>query len=112
MLGAQNGIPRLVKMQTLIARFDGRCVYCGKDVNNALRHPHPDAPSRDHFIPISKGGSRGAKNTVLACCACNSAKGDIDPRLILYAWLCLDPGSLREATLRINAPARPCTRLH
>lgn len=112
MSGAQNGIPRLVKMQTLMTRYHGRCVYCGKQVDNTQRPPHPDAPSRDHFIPISKGGARGAKNTVLACCACNSAKGDMDPRLVLYAWLFLNPETFREATERINARPPPGTRLN
>ncbi len=92
-----------MKIETLIARFHGRCVYCGKTVDYGECPPHPDAPSRDHFIPISKGGSRGSKNTVLACYDCNQAKGNSDPRLILFAWLWLNPDGFRAAVERIGA---------
>lgn len=108
---AHPWIARLVKIETLVARFSGRCVYCGKHVNTGERGPHPDAPSRDHFIPLSRGGSRGAKNTVLACHSCNQAKGNMDPRLILFTWLWLSPDSFHAALERIDghfsAPNRP-----
>ena len=29
----------------------------------------------DHLVPISRGGSNRVKNTVLACRACNNARG-------------------------------------
>lgn len=96
-----------MKIETLMHRFNGRCVYCSKVLNPGRRQPHPDAPSRDHFIPTSKGGSRGAKNTVLACYACNQAKGDMDPRLILFAWLWLNPPSFRAAVRRIEEAVCP-----
>lgn len=91
-----------MKIETLILRFKGRCVYCAKAVNPGECQPHPDAPSRDHFIPISRGGSRGANNTVLACYDCNQKKGNMDPRLLLFAWLWLNPDSFHKAIQRFD----------
>lgn len=95
-------VPRPMKIETLITRFKGHCVYCGKMVDPTKPQPHADAPSRDHFIPISRGGSRGSKNTVLACYACNQAKGNMDPRLILFTWLWLNPASFHAAVKKFE----------
>lgn len=99
-------------METLIARFKGRCVYCGKAVAQDQPQPHPDAPSRDHFIPTSRGGSRGAKNTVLACYDCNQKKGNMDPRLILLTWLWLNPASFHAALERFDAINTASASIH
>ena len=105
-------VPKLMKIETLITRFRGRCVYCGKAVSNEVKQPHPDAPSRDHFIPLSRGGSRGAKNTVLACYECNQTKGNMDPRLILFTWLWLNPRSFHAAVERVDAVNWDGTTIH
>lgn len=96
-----------MKLETLVARFHGRCVYCGKVVDAGKRHPHPDAPTRDHFIPLSQGGHTGAGNTVLACHECNQAKGDLDPRMLLFTWLWLDAQSFHDAIVRFEKHRRP-----
>ena len=101
-----------MKIETLIVRFKCHCVYCGKMVNPGEKQPHPDAPSRDHFIPISRGGSRGSKNTVLACYACNQAKGNMDPRQILFTWLWLNPDSFHIAVRRFDCINAPETVIH
>jgi 5-methylcytosine-specific restriction endonuclease McrA len=44
-----------------------RCFYCGK-------HLSVRTLTKDHRIPLSKGGSDFAKNLVPACKACNSGK--------------------------------------
>lgn len=44
----------------------GRCYYCGKHGNM----------TKDHFIPLSKGGPKGRDNIVPACHDCNNRKGD------------------------------------
>lgn len=87
---------RIMKIETLFGLWDGKCAYCG----TALKlKPEPRekhlAPTRDHFIPLSKGGSKGLSNSVLACRACNGTKNDIDPRDIVGVWLKLNPKSLR-----------------
>jgi hypothetical protein len=92
-----------MKLALLIARYDGRCFYCCEDVDLDAKQPAPKAPTRDHFIPISKGGKRGPKNTVLACHRCNADKGNIDPRQAMYLWICLDPSSFNRAMDRLAA---------
>ena len=47
--------------------WDHRCAYCGET---------PAALTKDHIIPISKGGHHTAANIVPACQPCNSRKGD------------------------------------
>lgn len=47
----------------------GICSYC-------LRRA---ALTMDHVLPISRGGSHGPENLVMACAACNSAKGTRTP---------------------------------
>lgn len=92
-----------MKLETLVARFHGRCVYCGTHVRIRPGKPQPDAATCDHFIPVSKGGHGGRSNLVLACYACNQAKGDMDPRLVLFTWLWLNPESFHAAIERIGA---------
>lgn len=43
-----------------------RCYYCGEDMQND--------PTRDHVIPISRGGENTKNNIVPACRMCNSRK--------------------------------------
>jgi 5-methylcytosine-specific restriction endonuclease McrA len=46
----------------------GKCYYCKKRVG--------DTYEVDHVVPISRGGSDGPENIVIACFACNRAKHD------------------------------------
>lgn len=49
----------------LIARYDGRCAYCGEV-----------APlTRDHIVPLSRGGRHSIGNLIPACRRCNGSKG-------------------------------------
>ena len=52
---------------------DPRCVWCGKTLNNW------EEARLDHKIPISKGGSHGYDNLVLACVPCDGKKGNKMP---------------------------------
>lgn len=49
----------------------GRCYYCGERVGTAYHV--------DHVIPLSRGGSNGPENIVIACPACNLSKNDKMP---------------------------------
>lgn len=49
-----------------LKRQKSRCYYCG----DKLTEYHID-----HVIPLSRGGSDGAENKVLACPTCNRSKG-------------------------------------
>lgn len=46
----------------------GHCYYCDCELNGKYE--------TDHVIPISRGGSDGMENIVIACPPCNLSKGD------------------------------------
>lgn len=47
------------------------CCRCGKPVDRELDHPHPEAGTLDHVIPIHAGGSHDPGNVRLAHRICN-----------------------------------------
>lgn len=55
-----------------------RCRYCHSEKNL----------TRDHIIPISKGGKLGKKNIQTLCCYCNQMKRDMSDKQIanLFKW--------------------------
>jgi len=81
------------------------CPYCRR----TLQRGHPKlAPTRDHYLPQSQGGT-GA-DIVIACLQCNGIKGDMMPAqwaafMAAFAgWWKLGPGALRKARWTINTP--------
>ena len=48
--------------------FDGKCAYCGSSENI----------TRDHIVPVSKGGGYTKTNIVPCCGSCNSKKHNRD----------------------------------
>jgi HNH endonuclease len=48
-----------------------QCFYCTVELSKAAR-------TRDHVIPLSKGGCKGSANVVPACKPCNGTKGSDD----------------------------------
>lgn len=57
----------------LFARDSYLCLYCG-------RHCHRPQLTRDHVVPVSKGGRDAWENVVAACFHCNSRKGNRTPQ--------------------------------
>jgi 5-methylcytosine-specific restriction endonuclease McrA len=57
----------------LFARDAQLCLYCGQQFSR----PHL---TRDHVMPLSKGGLDVWENVVTACVACNSRKADRTPQ--------------------------------
>ena len=49
--------------------FNGECAYCGR-TDKTL--------TKEHFIPISKGGEFTRDNIIPSCGSCNSSKGNRD----------------------------------
>lgn len=52
--------------ERLLVLQNGLCVYCNVDIT--------EAPSLDHKIPISRGGTNTDDNVHLVCTSCNSKK--------------------------------------
>lgn len=70
-------VPRRFRRQVtntfLFARDDYRCQYCHR-WQHELR-PR-ECLTRDHLVPISRGGGNEWTNVVTACSACNTRKGN------------------------------------
>lgn len=52
------------------------CHLCGRQTDPLIRVPDPFAPTLDHVVPLSKGGSHTEGNIRTACFICNSRRGD------------------------------------
>ena len=54
----------------ILENQENQCASCEREFSEEL------FPTRDHIIPISKGGSLIFGNTQALCLSCNSSKGD------------------------------------
>lgn len=71
----RNAFVERVIRAKVYERDDWCCQLCGKQVNRTASVPHPNAPTLDHILPISKGGTHEYANVQLAHFMCNSIKG-------------------------------------
>lgn len=61
-----------------------KCFYCKRDMHT--RPPSIDGrvdslkKTRDHYMPLSRGGTNSPDNIRFACYFCNSLKGDMAPQ--------------------------------
>lgn len=58
-----------------------RCATCGRKFTS--RNP----ATRDHIIPLSKGGGLTFENVQALCCTCNSKKGDRIDYNLIASWI-------------------------
>lgn len=74
-------VPRKFRRQVtntfLFARDGYRCQYCGRH-RRELRGR--EFLTRDHVVPLSRGGGNDWGNVVAACSPCNNRKGNRLPR--------------------------------
>lgn len=64
-------------LRTEICERDGWiCQICKEPVERTAHHPNPLAPSLDHIIPVSKGGSSDPSNLQLTHLRCNLKRGN------------------------------------
>ena len=70
-------VPRRFRRQVtntfLFARDNYRCQYCHRSQAN-LRHR--ECLTRDHLVPLSRGGKNTWTNVVTACSSCNTRNGN------------------------------------
>lgn len=64
-----------------MVHFRGACSYCGVKQSRKLKL------TRDHVVPVSKGGNTTRRSIVPACGRCNSSKSDHD----LMTWFVKQP---------------------
>jgi len=76
-------VPRRFRRQVtntfLFARDRYRCQYCGRKLMDLRPR---ESLTRDHLVPLSRGGSNGWDNVVTACSPCNTRKGNRMPEEI------------------------------
>jgi 5-methylcytosine-specific restriction endonuclease McrA len=59
-------------------RYIGKpCPYCGVTMTRREGYLADTAPSRDHLIPICRGGLRVTENMIVCCRGCNEDKGKL-----------------------------------
>lgn len=66
----------LVRRGEIYKRDNYRCQLCGKKLKMDAEVPHPNAPTLDHIIPLSKGGTHEPTNVQAAHFLCNATKGN------------------------------------
>lgn len=74
-------VPRRFRRQVtntfLFARDGYACQYCGRHKRELQSR---EFLTRDHVLPISRGGGNSWENVVTACSSCNHRKGNRLPR--------------------------------
>ena len=73
-------VPRRFRRQVtntfLFARDDYRCQFCGRKQQDLKAR---ECLTRDHLVPLSRGGSNAWNNVLTACSSCNTRKGNLLP---------------------------------
>ena len=73
-------VPRRFRRQVtntfLFARDDYSCQFCGR---NPSEFRHRECLTRDHLVPLSRGGTNDWTNVITACSTCNTRKGNALP---------------------------------
>jgi 5-methylcytosine-specific restriction endonuclease McrA len=76
-------VPRRFRRQVtntfLFARDHYRCQYCGRTAADLKPR---ESLTRDHLIPLSRGGTNDWTNVITACSPCNTRKGNRMPEEI------------------------------
>lgn len=71
----------LIDRREVFERDGNVCQLCDAPMDMSQKAPHPLAPSIDHVLAISRGGTHTMDNIQSAHFYCNSSKGDRDAPL-------------------------------
>jgi len=105
-------VPRRFRRQVtntfLFARYRYRCQYCGR---TQIELKPRESLTRDHLIPLSRGGTNDWANVVTACSPCNLLKGN---RLLREIGMHVQRAPIEPTTqeLQENGRAFPPGYLH
>lgn len=70
-------VPRKFRRQVtntfLFARDEYRCQFCGRRADGLRSREYL---TRDHLVPLSRGGTNEWTNVITACSTCNTRKGN------------------------------------
>ena len=73
-------VPRRFRRQVtntfLFARDDYCCQFCGRTQRDLRPR---ECLTRDHLVPLSRGGTNAWTNVLTACSGCNTRKGNLLP---------------------------------
>jgi 5-methylcytosine-specific restriction endonuclease McrA len=73
-------VPRRFRRQVtntfLFARDQYRCQFCGR---HQIQLKPRECLTRDHLVPLSRGGTNAWTNVLTACSSCNTRKGNLLP---------------------------------
>lgn len=62
---------------TAIANSGGMCCLCGEAMNLSVNGRHPDGPTLEHLLPVSRGGSGvDPANLSASHRRCNTSRGN------------------------------------
>ena len=80
---------RVAQRRTLRWAQGSVCAGCGKHLPSARRTKkhHPDYPTFDHVIPLSRGGKNRLTNGLLKHRICNAARGNRSASGCDLIWL-------------------------
>lgn len=65
-----------LSVNALLKRDNWTCQYCGRKKHEL---DEDEILTRDHVLPVSRGGEDKWENVVVACLTCNNKKGDKTP---------------------------------
>lgn len=83
------------------AEQNGQCFYC--HVRMEKKGEGPRSATLEHRIPLSRGGRHSRVNTVAACGACNTLKGDKTDEEFAFVLAALPRGKDAHALDRLSA---------
>lgn len=66
-----------MRMKAMVRHHGSKCAYCKEETTKEFGWLHKRAPSRDHIIPLSRGGPDSYENLTVSCRECNELKGSL-----------------------------------
>lgn len=120
-------VPRKFRRQVtntfLFARDRYRCQFCGR---SELELGFRECLTRDHLVPLSRGGNNDWANVVTSCSSCNARKGNrlvpesgmrllsipSEPHFVYLTWAVRKLTPIQEKYIRLFYGRETLAQLH